>query len=374
MTIDYGHTSFEVAFERGDVYGVKDHVARSAKRPLRIGVVGCGGVAQAKWLPAIRRLQTIGEPLALAGLVDSDEEVRRKVGPLWCAPAFDSLAALLASGKPDIILVTTADEAHVPVASDAVRAGIPCLVEKPLARALADACGLCELAEKSGVLLAGVANKRFSPPYAQAKAIIEDGGLKSPPRLFQGKFTFGYRDVDLLESGTVHMFDLALWFMGPAARVHAIGTFAGAAPSGKLESAVISLAFASGAIGSVTTSATALSFKPWERVEIFGRNAMLHVEDQFDLTLYDEETGPAKTWRPAIPNTLMFDESFGGYVGLLENVLDAIRGVDALRSTGRDAAAAVELIEAAKLSLASGGPIDLPLASAETLTPRETDR
>ena len=123
----------------------------------------------------------------------------------------------------------------------------------------------------------------------------------------------------------------------------------------------------------MTTSATALSFKPWERVEIFGRNAMLHVEDQFDLTLYDEETGPAKPWRPAIPNTLMFDESFGGYVGLLENVLDAVRGVDALRSTGRDAAAAIELIEAAKLSLASGGPIDLPLASAETLTPRETD-
>ena len=86
---------------------------------------------------------------------------------------------------------------------------------------LADACGLCELAEESGVLLAGVANKRFSPPYAQAKAIIEDGGLKSRARLFQGKFTLGYRDVDLLESGTVHMFDLALWFMGPAARVHA---------------------------------------------------------------------------------------------------------------------------------------------------------
>jgi predicted dehydrogenase len=374
MTVDYGHTSFETAFVRADVYGVRSDTARMSKRPLRIAVVGCGGVAQAKWLPAIRRLQTIGEPLTLAGVVDSDKEVRHKVGVLWSVPAFPSLAALLASVRPDIVLATTADEAHVPVASDAIRAKIPCLVEKPLARSLADARGLCELAEKSGVLLAGVANKRFSPPYAQAKAIIEEGGLKSLPMLFQGKFTLGYPYVDLLESGTVHMFDLALWFMGPAARVHAIGTFTDQGGSGKLESAVISLTFDSGAIGSVTTSATALSFKPWERVEIFGRNAMLTVEDQFELTLCDDETGPAKSWRPTIPNTLMFDESFGGYAGLLENVLDAVRGTGTILSTGRDAAAAVELIEATKLSLACGGAVDLPLAAAEKHMPGEEDR
>ena len=35
---------------------------------------------------------------------------------------------------------------------------------------------------------------------------------------------------------------------------------------------------------------------------------------------------PRAGGRP-IPNTLMFDESFGGYSGLLENVLDAVRGI-----------------------------------------------
>ena len=94
-----------------------------------------------------------------------------------------------------------------------------------------------------------------------------------------------------------------------------------------------------------------MSFKPWERVEIFGRNAFLVVEDQFELTLYDEETGPAKSWRPSIPNTLMFDESFGGYSGLLENVLDAVRGLAPLAATGRDGAAAVALIEAIRRSI-----------------------
>ena len=86
MTVDYGHTSFEAAFVRGDVYGVRPDPQRAAKRPLSLAIVGCGGVAQAKWLPAIRRLQTIGEPIALFGVVDPDEAARDKVGSLWSTP------------------------------------------------------------------------------------------------------------------------------------------------------------------------------------------------------------------------------------------------------------------------------------------------
>jgi predicted dehydrogenase len=361
MTAEYGHTSFDAAFVRGDVYGVQPDPRRAGKRPLTLALAGCGGVAQAKWLPAIRRLQTIGEPIELFGVADPDETARAKVSSLWSTRDFATLGALLEAGRPNLVLVTAADDAHGQLARDAIRAGVPCLVEKPLTRDLSEARELCRLADEAGVLLAGVANKRFSPPYALAKDIVQAGGLKGTPRLFQGKFTLGYPYVDILESGTVHMLDLALWFMGPAARVHAVATFAGTAASRKLENAVLALTFVSGAIGSVTTSASALSFKPWERVEVFGQSAMLTVDDQLELTLYDDETGPAKSWKPAVPNTLMFDESFGGYTGLLEHVLDAVRGDATLNSTGWNAAAAVELIEATKLSIETGSSVDLPL-------------
>jgi predicted dehydrogenase len=240
------------------------------------------------------------------------------------------------------------------------------LVEKPLARSLAEARELCDFAEGRGVLIASVANKRFSPPYAMAHALIAEGRLKSSPTLFSGKFTLGYPYVDILEAGTIHLLDLMLWFMGPATRAFALGGFPAA---GKLESAVVSIAFASGAIGSVVTSATAMSFKPWERVEVVGRNAMLAIEDQLELVLHDDETGPSKLWRPAIPNTLLFDESFGGYAGLLENVLDAVRGIAPLAATGRDGAAAVALVEAIKRSIASGETVALDEARARA---RET--
>ena len=348
--VDFGHTPYDIAFGRGDVYGIKPDRKRAAKRPLRVGVVGCGGVAQAKWLPAIRYLQTHFEPVTIAGLVEPHTATRAKVAGLYAVPAHADVGLLLGGGDVDLVLVLCPDDQHVPVARLAIEAGVAALVEKPLSRSLDEARRLCALAEERGVLLASVANKRFSPPYALAHALIEDGALKTAPTVFSGKFTLGYPYVDILEAGTIHMLDLALWFMGPVRTVHAVGTFA----SGKLESAIATLTFASGAIGTVVTSAAALSFKPWERVEIVGRNAMLVVEDQFELTLYDEETGPAKSWKPAIPNTLMLDEAFGGYAGLLENVLDAVRGLGPPSASGRDGAAAVELVAAIHDSIARG--------------------
>ena len=76
------------------------------------------------------------------------------------------------------------------------------------------------------------------------------------------------------------------------------------------------------------------------------------------LTLYDDETGPAKSLGGrSIPNTLMFDESFGGYAGLLENVLDAVRGLLAARRARRATAPRRSaLIEAIRRSIdASAG-------------------
>jgi predicted dehydrogenase len=358
--IDYGHTAYAKAFTAGDVYGVGPDAERARKRPLAIAIAGCGGVAQAKWLPAIRFLQTRSEPVAIAGVFDIDAAAREKVSALSGARAFASLDALLAGVRPDLVLVLTSDDAHVHTARTAIAAGVPAMVEKPLARSLEEAHDLCRVAEARGVLLASVANKRFSPPYAMAQALVAEGRLKSPPTVFSGKFTLGYPYVDILEAGTIHLLDLAVWFMGPAASVTALGRFGA---ERRLESAVANITFASGAIGTIMTSSVAMSFKPWERVEIIGRNAMLVVEDQLELTLHDEETGPSQSWRPAIPNTLLFDESFGGYAGLLENVLDAVRGLAPLSATGRDGAAAVALVEAIHRSIASGTVVAIDRAT-----------
>jgi predicted dehydrogenase len=353
--VDYGHTSFGAAMVRGDVYDVRPNAQRAAKKPLRIAIAGCGGVAQAKWLPAIRRLQTIGEPIVISGLVEPDSQARAKVEALAGARGHSNLRELFDAGRPELLLILASDVAHVSLATQAIEASVACLVEKPLSTSAAEAARLVTFARQKGVLLAAVANKRYSPPYATAKSLIESNALKSPPTIFSGKFTLGYPYVDLLRGGTVHLIDLALWFMGPIDKLNARAMNN---PAG-LESAIISMRFCSGAIGSLMTSAAGLSFKPWERLEIFGRNAFLVVDDQHDLTLYDNEVGPAKTWRPAVPNTLMFDESFGGYTGLLENVLDALRGLVPLAIPATEGAAAIEVIDAIERSIRDDIEIDL---------------
>ena len=354
--VNYGHTGLDAAFARRDVYGVAPQERRRSKQRLQVAIVGAGGVARAKWIPALRRLQDVGEPVDACGVADLRSDTRKATAAGAGCRGHESFAALLEDARPDLALVLTSDAAHVEVARQAIDRDIPALVEKPLSRDYFEARDLALAAQDRKVLLAAVANKRFSPPYALAKKLVDAGALKAAPTLFSGKFTLGYPYVDLLEGGTVHLLDLMGWFMGRIARLHARGVHDA---DGKLLSAVISARFESGAIGSLITSSAGLSFKPWERVELFGSNAFLLVDDQFETTLFDDETGPAKSWRPSVPNTLMFDEEFGGYAGQLENVLDAVRGLAPLASSGVDGAAAVGLIEATRRSIETGAEIDI---------------
>lgn len=298
----------------------------------------------------------MGEPVTLCSICDPDEAARTKAAALAGARVYASFKALAEQERPDVVFVLTSDASHAQIATEAVDLGVPVLVEKPLCRTLAEASALVRHARERGVLLASVANKRFSPPYQMAKALIDGGALKATPKIFTGKFTLGYPYVDLLEGGTVHLLDLMAWFMGPPTKLFARGL---RDADGRLTSAVVSLSFASGAIGTLLTSADGLSFKPWERVEIFGRNAFLVVDDQIETALYDDENGPAKIWRPSVPNTLMFDEVFGGYAGTAENMLDAVRGLAPLEASGADGARAVGLIEAVGRSLATGADVEI---------------
>jgi predicted dehydrogenase len=128
---------------------------------------------------------------------------------------------------------------------------------------------------------------------------------------------------------------------------------------------VVTLEFTSGAVGGVVTSAAALSLHPWERVEIYGENAWLQVDDQSTLTLHAAEYEPAHVWSPVVPNTLLSAEEWGGYVGMLEAFLAAARG----ETTGfapTDGYRALELVTATRLSLTRGEPIDLPLGDRAT--------
>jgi predicted dehydrogenase len=138
------------------------------------------------------------------------------------------------------------------------------------------------------------------------------------------------------------------------------------------DNAMLSFEFSSGSVGQLYTTSSALSLKPWERVEVYGNKAWLAVEDQCELILYDGEDGPSKSWRPVVPNTLLFDEEFGGFMGLVENFRQVIRGDEPPMVTGWGGYRAYELNVAALLALHRREAVELPLnpeaADAERAT------
>ncbi len=363
----FGHSPFEKMFMLGDVYGVGYDEERAARAPIRLGIIGAGGVALSKHIPAIKRLQTIWEPVELVAVSRRDARVGKQIEAMYGCRWYADYAQMLENEHLDGVLVLGPDDLHAEHSIACIERGIAVLVEKPITRSLVDSEQMCRLADTRNVPLMTVSNKRYSPPYRRAKRFVTDGPI-GDPAMFSGKFNLGYDYVDLFESGTIHLFDLVRYFMGDVATVYAVGLnkYHRNRRPYPIDNAMVSFEFSSQSVGQLYTSATAVSLKPWERVEIYAEKAWLAVEDQYELRVYDSEEGPAKIWKPVIPNTLLFDEEFGGFLGLIENFLQVIRGADAPVVTGWDGHRAFELNVATHLSLARGEVVTLPLDPIST--------
>jgi len=358
----YGHTPAKKAFELADVYGIGYDEERASRKKIRLAIIGAGGVTQSKHLPAIWRLRTMWEPVEVPAVAKRSESDGRKVSELYGCRWYADYNELLANEELDGVIVATPDGLHHEHTLACLERGLPVLVEKPITRSLAHADELCRVADEKNVPLMTVSNKRYSPPYRRAKKFITDGPV-SNPALYVGKFNLGYDYVWLLEQGTIHIFDITRFLMGDVANLYAAGVnkYDRNQLNYPIDNIAITLTFTSGAVGNIYTSATALSFKPWERVEVYANKSWLAVEDQYELILYDSEEGPAKHWTPIIPNTLIFDEEFGGFVALIENFLQVIRGNEEPIVTGWDGYRAYEINVAAHLSMSREEPVPLPL-------------
>lgn len=354
----YGHSPLKKMFDGKDVYGVGYDEERASKKEVRLAIIGCGGVAQSKHIPAIMRLRTIWEQVTLAAICMRNPVQGKKVAETYGTKWYSDYRKMLEDEKPDGVLILSPDNLHYEHAMECMRRGIHVLVEKPLTDSLERAEELIRYAEERDLTFMTVSNKRYSPPYLRAKKY----GIPNPA-MFVAKFNLGYDYVDILEGGTVHIFDLARYFMGDVKAVTAIATrhYSFNKTGYPFDHACVNLEFASGAIGQIYTSSSALSLKPWERVEIYGEKQWLAVEDQHTLKIYDSETGPTKVYEPVFPNTLIFDEEFGGFMGLIENFCECIRKNATPLVTGRDGMKACELVFAVHKSIRENCRVELPL-------------
>jgi virulence factor len=127
-------------------------------------MVGLGDIAGKAYLPLLGADRDVD-----LVLVTRDPQVRRKVSAQWrTAASYPRIEDALAAYETiDAALVHSATAAHPALTRTLLSAGVPTMVDKPLASSGAEATELVNLARTKGVSLAVAFNRRFAPAYAQ---------------------------------------------------------------------------------------------------------------------------------------------------------------------------------------------------------------
>ena len=146
-------------------------------RPVRLGIVGLGAVAQAVHLPLLARLP---DRFAIGAICDLSRSLVDSLGARYGVPASARTTDptdLLARDDLDAFLILTSGS-HAPLAAAALETGRPVFVEKPLAYTLAEADRLAEIARASGGRLQLGYMKLYDPAVVEARRILrpDNGG------------------------------------------------------------------------------------------------------------------------------------------------------------------------------------------------------
>src|ERR1700730_5655755 len=135
-------------------------------RLLRIGVVGAGPISQAAHFEACRRARNA----ELYAICDLAEGLLTSMGGIHHPhTTYLDYNEMLADPHVEAVIVATADQFHVSMASLALAAGKHVLVEKPLAVSVDECEALRQDVLQSGCLLQVGTMKRFDPGIAFAQ-------------------------------------------------------------------------------------------------------------------------------------------------------------------------------------------------------------
>ncbi len=249
---------------------------------LRIAIVGAGLIGR-QHVERVAR-----EPGAsLAAIVDPSEHAR-ELAAQADARWFPDVSDMLDTARPDAVIVATPNQLHVPVGLECVAAGLPLLVEKPLAQDLPTGRRLVEAAEAAGVPLLVGHHRRHNRALRQARGIVESGRL--------GRITVvnalawflkpeAYFDVEWRREpgggpiliNLVHVVDDLRYLCGEIEEVKAIGSNAMRLFPVE-DSAVAMVVFDHGALGTISVSDAVVA--PWSWELTTGENPSYPETDQ----------------------------------------------------------------------------------------------
>ncbi len=240
---------------------------------VRIAVAGAG-------LIGVRHVEEIvaSADCALASIVDVSPkavEVARRYG----VPLYRSLEECFAGGKPDGVVIATPNQPHLEQGLQCIAAGIPVLVEKPIAHTLEAGEQLVDASEKAGVPILVGHMRRHSLIMDEAIRVVREGSLGKlvgvmGSAVFCKPAVDGYFDPPNdwrrrpgggpILINMIHEVDALRSLLGEIVAVQAQAS--NATRGFEVEDTVaITLRFRSGALGTFMLSDTAACARSWEQ-------------------------------------------------------------------------------------------------------------
>ena len=215
------------------------------KKLLRIGILGCGPIAQAAHLESVQKARNT----ELYAVCDADQGLAERFGRFYDAQRiYNDYDDMLADPQLDAVVIAISDAFHVPAAIRALDAGKPVFCEKPIATNVADVLALEKAVRDSGLPLQIGHMLRFDPGIQATHDFIRDEmGELLALKAWYCDSTHRYTATDalqpLMRSGTrpmrpagdqkadklrynmlahgSHLVDLARYLAGPITAVHA---------------------------------------------------------------------------------------------------------------------------------------------------------
>lgn len=140
-------------------------------RRLRIGILGCGPIAQYAHFDAVRKAKNAD----LYAICDLAPDLLERMSAIHRpSKTFNDYAAMLADPNVDAVIVAIADQFHVDACRKAIAAGKPVLVEKPLGTSVEECEALRSEVHESRLVLQVGNNRRFDPGVGFAARFIRD--------------------------------------------------------------------------------------------------------------------------------------------------------------------------------------------------------
>lgn len=337
---------------------------------IRIGLIGAGVIG-------LTHIETIArtDGFRLTGIVDPGPRAA-EIAKAHSVPLHASVAAMIAAGDIDGVIVATPNELHVSVSSQLLEANLPVLLEKPIANTVAEAEALLAVADRTGVPLLVGHHRRHNPIIRAAKKAISEGAI--------GKLVMASVVCSLYKGGNyfdaawrrqpgvggpllinlIHEIDLMRHFFGDVASVSAISSNAMRGFEVEDTAAAI-LRFENGGLASLTVSDAAVGPWAWdlsagENIERFPAHP---VQSHFfagsdgglslpDLTYWSHKG--EKSWTRTLDRETLAVESEDPYGAQIRHFGTVIAGREEPLVSGLEATKDLATIDAIRRAAASG--------------------